>query len=181
MVGLLPRSTIPSNQDLTILQGVISLVLFVSIDVKEIARLGRLFPWDEHKPTSCPRCNSKLWWHGFVLAYFSCLSEGIYLRRLRCPSCGAIHRLRPTGYFRRFRSSISEIIHSILHRASQLKWRPDLPRGRQRQWWRCLRRRLWLMLGRSYNDSVIKGFWLLMKQNIIPVSRAGQKENRIVK
>ena len=177
----MPRTTIPSIQDLTILQGVITLVLFVSIDVKEIARLGRLFPWKDHKPSQCPRCNSKLWWHGFVLAYFSCCSEGIYLRRLRCPCCGAIHRLRPTGYFRRFRSSISEITEAITHRARQLKWSPDLPRGRQRQWWRCLWRLLWLVLGRSYNGCAVKGFWLLMKRNIIPVSRAGQKENRTVK
>lgn len=177
----MPRTTIPSRQDRSILQGVIVLVLFVSIDVKEIARLGRLFPWDDHKPASCPRCNSRLWWHGFVFAYFSCLSEGIYLRRLRCPCCGAVHRLRPRGYFRRFRSSISEIKDVITHRCRQIKWRPDLPRGRQRKWWHNLWRLLWLLLGRSYKGCALKGFCLLMKQNIIPVSRAEQKENRIVK
>jgi hypothetical protein len=62
-----------------------------------------------------------------------------------------------------------------------LEWRPDLPRGRQRQWWRCLWRLIWLVLGRSYNGPAGKGFYLLMQQNIIPITRAGQKENRTVR
>jgi hypothetical protein len=38
-----------------------------------------------------------------------------------------------------------------------------------------------LMLGMSYQDDGITGFISILQQNIIPVSRAEQKENRIVK
>jgi hypothetical protein len=155
------------------------LVLFVSIQVKEIARLGRLFPWQ--KPDCCPQCHGTLWWHGFVLAYFSCLSEAVYLRRLRCSSCGAVHRMRPSGYFRRFRATIAEIKSSIAMRSSRARWRPDLPRSTQRQWWLNLWRMIRLILGMSYRGDGIAGFVAILQQNIIPVTRAGQKENRSVK
>lgn len=85
----LQRSITPSNQDLSH-PARSSLVLFVSIQVKEIARLGRLFPWQ--KPACCPDCQGPLWWHDFVLAYFSCLSEAVYLRRLRCSCCASVHK-----------------------------------------------------------------------------------------
>jgi len=155
------------------------LVLFVSIQVKEIARLGRLFPWQ--KPACCPRCQGSLWWHGFVLVYFSCLSEAVFLRRLRCSCCGAVHRMRPSGYFRRFRSSISEIQSSIRMRSTTQRWRSDLPRSRQRQWWRCLWRMIRLMLGMSIQYIGITGYVKILQQNVIPVTRAKQMENRIVK
>ncbi|MBL0379946.1 MAG: hypothetical protein JKP90_09830 [Desulfofustis sp. PB-SRB1] len=29
------------------------------------------YPWN--KPSCCPRCGGRLWWHGFVVAWFSCL------------------------------------------------------------------------------------------------------------
>ena len=155
------------------------MVLFVSIEVKEIAHLGRLFPWQ--KPARCPHCQGGLWWHGFILAYFSCLSEAVYLRRLRCSCCGAVHRMRPTGYFRRFRSSISEIKESINMRGNKQRWRPDLPRSAQRQWWRCLWRMIRLILGIGCQYNGITGFMQILQQNIIPVTRATQKENRVVK
>jgi hypothetical protein len=38
-----------------------------------------------------------------------------------------------------------------------------------------------LMLGMSFTGSGLKGFQQLLEFNIIPVSRAAQKENRVVK
>ena len=172
------RSIIPSNQDLTILQGVTSLVLFVKAKVKEIARLGRQFSWP--KPLFCPRCSGKLWGHGFVLSYFSSVHEGIYLRRLRCSCCGAVHRVRPYGYFRRFRSSIAEILACILYRNRKKRWLPGLPRRRQRLWWRSLRRMIKLILGMNFQGDEPQGYQLIITQNIIPVTRATQKENMTV-
>ena len=107
-----------------------------------------------------------MWWHGFVLAYFSCCSDPVYLRRLRCPGCGAVHRLKPTGYFPRFRSSIREIQESIAHRCRRGRWRPDLPRSRQRQWWHRLGRMITLMLGISFSGTFLHGFDLLMHNNV---------------
>ena len=160
-------------------EGVDSLVLFVSAKVKEIARQGRSFPWD--KPRCCPRCQSSLWWHGFVLAYFAACAEPVYLRRLRCPGCNAIHRLRPAGYFRRIRSSILEVKESLSHRAHRNRWRPDLPRGRQRQWWRRLCRLSLMEFGCSHATSILVSFYLLIRTNIIPITSAMKNENRTVR
>jgi hypothetical protein len=38
-----------------------------------------------------------------------------------------------------------------------------------------------LLLGTSFDGSGIEGFLLLLQQNILPVTRAKQKENMIVK
>jgi hypothetical protein len=140
--------------------------------------LGKEFPW--RKPGLCPHCHSSLWWHGFVIAYFSCCPEAVYVRRLRCPCCGAVHRLKPSGYFRRFRSSIQEIKESIDQRSNKNRWRPDLPRARQRRWWRRLVRMISTVLGVSYSGSPLQAFKVFMKHNIIPVSSAKKKENRTV-
>lgn len=178
-MGLYRDPSLPPSRGITPLQGVVSLVLSVDVKVKDIALLGRLFPW--HKPGPCPRCHCELWWHGFVLAYFSCWPDPIYLRRLRCPGCSAVHRLKPLGYFDRFRSSIEEIKGSIGYRCRHGRWRPGLPRERQRQWWLRLGRMMLMILGVSYCGSHLHAFSLLIKRHIIPVSSAGQRENRSVK
>ncbi|WP_457573299.1 hypothetical protein [Desulfolithobacter sp.] len=48
--------------------------------------------------------------------------------------------MKPAIYFPRFRSSIREIRETIALRGRKKRWQPDLPRGRQRQWWRRLGR-----------------------------------------
>lgn len=158
------------------MQGVYPLVLSVPFSVKEIARLGLDFPWQ--KPECCPHCRSGLWWHGFVVAYFSCQPDPLYLRRLFCPCCKAVHRLKPSGFYRRFRSTAQEIRDSITHRFVKGRWRPDLPRERQRGWWRRLGRMSVLMLGVSFSGSPPQAFSLLEEQNIIPVTSAGLQENQ---
>jgi len=91
-----------------------------------------------------------------------------------------VHRLKPAGYFPRFRSSITEIQKAIRHRCDKRRWRPDLPRARQRQWWRRLGRLIPLVLGVSFAGSFFTAFIQLMKQNIIPVTSAGLSENNEV-
>jgi hypothetical protein len=85
--------------------------------------------------------------------------------------------LKPAGYFRRFRSSIQEIIDSIDTRCRHGRWHPALPRARQRQWWHRLGRMIFLILGISYVGSRLQAFNLLFKQHFIPVSSTGQMEN----
>lgn len=149
------------------------MVLSVEVDVNEIARLGKDFPWV--KPTGCPDCGQPLWWHGFVLAYLS-LSEPVFLRRLRCPCCHRVHRLKPVGYWRRFRSSITGIIQSISHRSGSGQFRRDLPRHRQRQWWRRLRRMTDVVLG-LFPGSGLAAFNALLERNHVPVSRSIERGN----
>ncbi|MBN1958955.1 MAG: hypothetical protein JW773_12230, partial [Desulfuromonadales bacterium] len=143
------------------------MVLPVAADVNEIARLGKDFPWV--KPSCCPCCGQPLWWHGFVLAYFSCLLEPVWLRRLRCSCCHRVHRLKPAGYWRRFRSSITEITQSISHRSESGRWCHILPRGRQRQWWRRLQRLVSAVLG-LFPGSTLDAFEEVLAQGFVPVS-----------
>jgi hypothetical protein len=154
-------------QGLASRQGVALLVLSVAADVNEIARLGKDFPWV--KPSACPRCGQPLWWHGFVLAYFSCLTDAVLLRRLRCSHCRSVHRLKPSGYWRRFRSAIPEIVQSISHRSDSGRWRTDLSRYRQRQWWRRLQRMACAVLG-MLSGSAVAAFEALLLRGFLPVS-----------
>lgn len=144
------------------------MVISVAVDVNEIAHLGKDFPWI--KPSGCPRCEQPLWWHGFVLAYFSCLLGAVYLRRLRCPCCRTIHRLKPVGYWRRFRSPVTDIDQVVTHRQNSGRWLHDQPRTRQRQWWRRLQRMTQAVLGLSI--PAISAFATLSARGFIPVSRS---------
>lgn len=171
------RSTTPSVQENNLPEGVNQLVLFVQASVKEIARLGKNYPWP--KPLFCPCCGGVLWWHGFVAAYFSCFPHCLYLRRLYCPHCRSVHRLRPAGFWKRYRSSIEEIRSAVMWRAEKKRWRPDLPRSRQRIWWRRLRRMIRMLFGFWFTGSISAGFDLLAGQGIIPVTTAKLHENRV--
>ena len=150
------------------------MVLSVAVDVNEIARLGKDFPWV--KPSGCPCCGQPLWWHGFVLAYFSCLLEPVLLRRLRCSCCRAVHRLKPAGYWRRFRSPITEIAQSISHRSESGHWQRVMPRVRQRQWWRRLQRLTSAVLG-LFRGSGLDAYESLIDRSLIPVSLCFQCDN----
>lgn len=149
------------------------MVLFCDVDIKNLVRLNRKYPWE--RPPYCPGCRGGLWWHGFVPAYFSFSPAAVLLRRLRCPQCGAVHRLRPQTHWRRFQTPIQTIREAIAHRVRTHRWRADLSRAGQRQWWRRLRRLVTMMLGISFPDSLLGGFDALLSQGFIPVSRTIQR------
>ena len=144
------------------------MVIFVDIDVNQLFLQGKKFLWD--KPEVCPECSERLWWHGFVLAYLACFAEAIFLRRLYCPKCHSVHRLRPKSHWRSFQSSINTIEQTIVHRQQTGRWRPDLPRPRQRQWWHRLRKKARLCLGLAFCGTLLDGFLALIKAAAIPVS-----------
>ena len=144
------------------------MVILVDVDVNEIARLGRDFFW--RRPSRCPRCGAGLWWHGFILAYFDHLPQAVFLRRLRCPCCGAVHRLRPKAYWSRFRSTIQTISQTIDLFLNQ-DWHSDLPESRQRLWWRRFCSRARLMIGFGW-ELFPDAFNLLVSWGQIPVSSA---------
>lgn len=161
------RSAAPSRQGPNSRQGVGFLVLCVMIDVKALARQGRNYPWQ--KPPCCPCCAGPLWWHGFVPAYLAGLFVAVFLRRLYCPFCKSVHRLRPTDHWRRFQSAIPAIRESIAHRAQHGRWRTDLPRPRQRQWWRRLGWMIKAVLGLSFSGSLLDGFDAMVGRVLVPV------------
>jgi hypothetical protein len=56
------------------------------------------------------------------------------------------------------------------------RWRPDLPRDGQRQWWRRLRWLVKAILGGSFPDSLLGGFDAVLTQGFIPVSSTIQRD-----
>jgi hypothetical protein len=146
------------------------LIIFVSVKIKEIFALGRKYRWP--RPAFCPRCgDSRVWGHGFTLAYFDGCSEGVLLRRYRCPGCGCVIRLRPRGYFPRFQAAIETIRFSLSQRLNRGRWPPGLPRPRQRHWLRALRRRTIAYLGETWTRGLMAAFDWFLRQGAIPVSR----------
>ncbi len=145
------------------------MIIFVRVNVKQLASMGKKFHW--LKPDACPKCGAGLWWHGFVLAYMACLVESVFLRRLYCPVCRSVHRLRPDSHWSRFQSSINTITETVGYRQAHGRWRPDLPRSRQRRWWRILGRKVKFCLGLNSGLSMFDGFKALLEAGAIPVSR----------
>jgi hypothetical protein len=147
------------------------MIAFVAAKLKEIFEKGRDYPWP--KPEICPCCKDhKLWGHGFVESYFDGFTVGLLLRRYRCPLCGCIVKLRPSGYFSRFQASIGTIRSSISHRLKKGRWPPGLSHSRQGHWLRALLRKVQAYLGHSWKRCLIKAFDYLLEQGKVPVSRS---------
>jgi hypothetical protein len=147
------------------------MIIFVCVRLKEIFNKGKEYAWP--RPDRCPRCElSKLWGHGFVLAYFDAMAGGVYLRRYRCPECGCVVRLRPKGYFPRIQASIESIRASICQRVGKGRWPTGSSRSRQRHWFRALIRNAVAYFGNVWKNRLSEAFDQLLCLGVIPVSRA---------
>lgn len=147
------------------------MVIFFPVILKQLFHLGRFFPWP--KPELCPRCGShRLWGHGFVAAYFDGFDQPFSLKRYRCPNCGCVLRLRPSGYFKRFQSSIDTIRCSIAQKTTAGRWLPGLSRSRQNHWFRSLHKRITAYLTNTWDLGAVAAFDYLLIKGQIPVSRA---------
>ena len=145
------------------------MIISVRANLNEIFDQGRKFKWI--KPCKCPRCGSvRLWGHGFVLAYFDGFAQGLLLRRFRCPDCRCLIRMKPEGYFSRFRAGIAKIRDSLSLRLLSGNWLKDLSGSRQRHWLKALKRKTAAFFGSG--TALIEAFDRLMKKGQIPVSRA---------
>jgi len=101
--------------------------------------MGEKYPWP--RPPCCPRCKSlRMWGHGYVRRYFDDFVQALYLKRYRCPDCGAVHTLRPHLYDRRFQVTWFTIFLSLLKKITLGQWLSGLSRQRQQYWWRGFRK-----------------------------------------
>ena len=147
------------------------MIIFVCVNLKNIFNKQREYVWP--RPDRCPRCGlSKLWGHGFVLAYFDGFSDGVYLRRYRCPDCRCVVRLRPKGYFVRIQAAIETIRSSIGQRIGTGRWPVGSSRVRQGHWLRALIRNAVAYFGNAAKSRLLEAFDRLIGLGIIPVSRA---------
>ena len=145
------------------------MIIFVTVKLKQILKKGRRYRWP--KPELCPRCGiSKLWGHGYVLAYFDGLPAGVLLRRYRCPGCHCVIRLRPKGYFGRFQASIETVRASIWNRVENGRYLPGISWSRQRHWLVALLRNAVAYLGNSWKNRLSEAFDRLMHIGKVPVS-----------
>jgi len=148
------------------------LILPIDLCVKTLKKLGRDYPWK--RPERCPRCGGvRVWGHGFVGAYFDeAGTEPVVLKRYRCPACGVVIRMRPSGYFRRIQARIAEIRRCLWHRIGKGRWPPRSNPARQRHWLRGLRRQVLAHVGMSWAERLEEGFEELLRRGICAVSRS---------
>lgn len=147
------------------------LILFVEVRVKMLVELGRKYPWQ--RPKQCPKCGGvRVWGHGYVEAYFDeAGSQGVYLKRYRCPECRAVIRLRPVGYWTRIQATVATVRQCVVDRLEKGRWPPGCNSARGRHWLRALRRQVRTHLGMSYADKLVQGFSELLSHGVCAVSR----------
>lgn len=148
------------------------LILFVEVCVKSLVEQGRKYHW--RRPERCPKCQGvRVWGHGYVEAYFDeAGSACVFLKRYRCPECGVVIRLRPSGYWRRIQATIATVRQCVLDRLEKGRWPPGSNSARGRHWLRALKRQVRTHLGMSYADQLVQGFSELVRRGVCAVSRA---------
>lgn len=123
----------------TSLPGIAALILYLSVNLHEVSRVGKAFGWKH--PTRCPRCNgTRLWGHGYVGRYFDGFLEPLWMKRWRCPECQAVHTSRPLEHWRGFLATAGSIATSLWERIEHRRWIDSFSRQRQEYWWRGLER-----------------------------------------
>lgn len=157
-------------------------VIRCDVSVKEIMKKGKKYKgWKKYIKKKCPSCGTKLWGHGFVLAYFSMIPGWILIRRVRCPNCKQVHRLKPSGVWKNFNHSASEIKSSIKNYVKRRRNPGNkIKRETIKQWIYRLKRMIRAVISVSFSGSLLEGFDKLLKIRIIPVSRAKNYKNRTI-
>ena len=148
------------------------LILFLDVCVKALVALGRNYSWQ--RPERCPKCSgARIWGHGFVQAYLDQAgNECVFLKRYRCPDCGVVIRVRPSGYWKRIQASMAAVQQCLGHRLGTGRWPPGSNPARQRHWLRGLRRQVVAHLGMLYSERLAEGFEELLRQGKCAVSRS---------
>jgi len=150
-----------------------SLILHFDVDVKRLVEEGKDFPWP--RPHRCPCCQGRrLWGHGYAYRYFEGFSHGLWMKRYRCPDCGAVHTLRPRQFYKGFHYSRLSILLSLLSRIIHGRWLKCLPRQVQQYWFKGLR--FQASRGRNRKHLDVDVLSRLFGQNIILVTHSFQSE-----
>ncbi len=147
-----------------------TMIIFVSVKLKKLFKKKRNYSWP--RPKSCPRCSDyKVWGHGYAQAIFDGYKEPLLLKLYRCPVCGCVIRLRPSGYFKRFQAKIKTTRSCISHKEQHNTWLSAIPPTRQRHWLRALQRRIKAYLGDTWAQGLLKAFDHFMTLGHVPVTR----------
>lgn len=111
---------------------VIEVVIAVTLRLDDLFRQGKDFKWE--RPQACPKCQGKLWGHGFTSRFFQGFPGAFWIKRFRCTLCGSVLIFRPEGFWPRLQSSIEVIFQALLARLKHRRWPQGLPRQRAGHW-----------------------------------------------
>jgi hypothetical protein len=150
-------------------------LLICRLNLQKIQELGKQFLWKH--PKICPQCNGdRLWGHGFVLRYFISFVTGLWMKRWRCPDCGAVHTARPQQYSPGVHYPRDQQQTSI---TAKLKGQPfvkTIPRQVQQHWLKIFhhiskRTANWEAPDTVFKDLLQTGQFHLTKRRIYSASR----------
>ena len=114
---------------------VAALIVYLSVDCTAVSTQGTGFQWPRLR--RCPHCRGhRLWGHGYVQRYFDGLENALWMKRWRCPDCGAVHTMRPDSHWRGFWAERTTIIASLQRKEHNDRWLANICRERQQYWWR---------------------------------------------
>ena len=125
-------------------------LLICRIDLDKVQELGKHFQWKN--PGTCPACSSsRLWGHGFALRFFFGFARGLWMKRWRCPDCGAVHTSRPDDFLPgmqyprhiqqeslKMKLTGKPFLNTISRQVQQHWWKTFISRSRESGNWNCL-------------------------------------------
>jgi hypothetical protein len=122
------------------------MIVYSSVDVKQVKTEGRKYAWE--RPEKCGMCHhSRVWGHGYVARYFDGYEEALWIKRWRCPACGAVHTMRPERYWRKFQAACTDIEKSLKSKIEHGRWLDSNGRQRQQYWWRGFKKQVMRVYG----------------------------------
>jgi hypothetical protein len=114
------------------------LILYVSVDLNRLLSDGKGYRWP--RPRRCPSCSGRrLWSHGYAARYFDLVQEAVWVKRWRCPDCGAVHTARPSTHWRGFWATRKTILRCLRQRLAGKPSLAGIGRQRQQYWMHGLR------------------------------------------
>ena len=116
-----------------------------------------------------------MWGHGFTLRYFVGFAIGLWMKRWRCPDCGAVHTARPQEYSPGVHYPKSIQITSLTAKLSGKPFVKTIPRQVQQHWLKtflhiCRRTANWNNPTVILQDLIQSGQFYLTKRRIYSAS-----------
>ncbi len=149
------------------------MIILVNVDIKELIDKERFYPWK--KLSCCPKCEGKVWGHGFVQRWLDVSDSPLFLKRFFCTCCGSIMCLRPNTHFKGFYYSIKQIYSSLKKRLLANSDLPNIYNSIQYIWMRAFKQRIIRAnLSTPFSTVQLSLFEVLVKKDIIPISRSNK-------
>jgi hypothetical protein len=141
---------------------------FFSCQIDHLAEQGKNYPWPI--PGCCPKCNGRIWKHGFTTAYFFPLGHPLYIQRLICPDCKTVFRFRPSGYLPYYSYPLVIIFLELFCKKSLPDKLSKVSVETRKSWLQRLKKQIKLTLMKLKSKDYKKGFLELLTRGFNPIS-----------